>query len=198
MTSKFKFFNKIPWTQFLVESIVVVLSVLLALMLNTRHQDSINRELAQKAILNLKREILYNIKEVEKIIPKHKQLLDTLSSKHPPTGINSPSAEITNNAWDAAQAMGAVPYMDFSIVSVATAIQATQQQYLALVSNANAILLLANFGAGGENFQMKRIPDGLLEIVTELYSNEQKLLKQYYEALSVIGNIDSNASANRN
>ena len=60
MALKSNFLRKIPWTQFLVESFVVVLSVLLALALNTRHQDSINRELAQKAIFNLKREILHN------------------------------------------------------------------------------------------------------------------------------------------
>ena len=83
--------------------------------------------------------------------------------------------------------MGAVPYIDFSIVSIASGIQETQRQYQSTIETVNAIIILATFGARGDNFSAKRIPAGLKSIVGELVYYEKKLNDQYDAALKVIG-----------
>ncbi len=179
--------NHIPWLKLLVEAGLVVLSVLLALILNNWRQDQINNDLAQKAVQNLQREIKENKAEVERAYKYHLNLLQKFSSKNPPTGIETKDAIIQNNAWNTAQSMGAIPYIDFSIVAIASSIQETQRQYQNVESVTNAIMLLGNFGAGGENFPMKRLPKGLNWILQELTSIEKILLKQYEKALKMIG-----------
>ena len=153
MAVKFNFFRKVPWTQLLMESAVVVLSVLFALAINTWHQNVLNNELAAKALINLKMEIQENKGKIKEVIPEHNHLLDTLSSKHPPAGIICRTAAITDNAWRVAQSMGAVPYIKFNMVSSAANLQETQQEYLDLASYSNKILLQANFGFGGDIFR---------------------------------------------
>lgn len=179
--------RRIPWTQLFAEAGLVVLSVLLALALNSWHQDNINNDVAEQALRNLKREIIENKAQLDKAFPYHKNFLDSLKGKNPPTSIKGIFASVQNNAWDAAQAMGAIPYMDYSIVSMASGIQETQRQYQSTLETVNAIIILATFGAGGENFSAQRISTGLKSIVNELVYYEKKLNDQYDAALKVIG-----------
>lgn len=186
--------RRIPWRSLLVEAAFVVLSVLLALTLNNWHQDRTNRELARQALLNMKQEIRANRAEVEKVLPRQRALLDTLAGPHPPLGATIGAATIENNAWGAAQAMGAIPYLDPAVVSIASRIQETQRRYQNAVETMDGIMIRGTFGAGGDAFSLKRIPEGIRVMVSELYGQEQRLLEEYDQALTEMG---SSASANR-
>ncbi|MEJ2218763.1 MAG: hypothetical protein P8099_19425, partial [Gemmatimonadota bacterium] len=131
--------ERLPWAELLIEAALVVLSVLLALGLNSWRQHRTDQALADQAVRNLAREIRQNRAEVEKALPYHKTLLDTLGSAHPPLGIAARPAYVQNNAWQVAQSTGAVPYMDFPLVAAASAIQETQRQYQSTVQTINEV-----------------------------------------------------------
>ncbi|MEJ2218796.1 MAG: hypothetical protein P8099_19605, partial [Gemmatimonadota bacterium] len=84
-----------------------------------------------------------------------------------------------------AQSTGAVPYMDFPLVAAASAIQETQRQYQSTVQTINEVLLLGDFQARS-SASMKRIPQGLAVMVSELYGLEIRLREQYDEALALL------------
>lgn len=177
--------RRLPWAELLLEAALVVLSVLLALGLNSWRQHRTDRALADQAVRNLAREIRQNRAEIEKTLPYHEMLLDTLRSAHPPLGITARPAYIQNNAWQVAQSTGAVPHMAFALVAAASAIQETQRQYQSTVQTINEVLLLGDFQARSAA-SMKRIPQGLAIMVSELYGLEKRLLDQYDEALALL------------
>ena len=182
--------RRIHWAQVLVETTLVVLSVLLALGLNSWQQSRAELRTAARALLNLEREMRDNRDAIAEILPFHLALFDTLRSEHPPMGITNRSAAIENNAWEAAQALGALPRIDFDIVASASRIQETQRRYQSTAATIDGIMILGTFGAGGQGFSAERIPAGLLLVVAELLSLENQLIGQYEEALERIDAAD--------
>lgn len=179
--------REIHWTQVVLEAVLVVLSVLLALGLNGWQQARADRRMADQALRNLEREIRGNRDAIADVLPVHRTLFDTLRSEDPPMGITSRTAAIENNAWEAAQALGALPWIEFDIVASASRIQETQRRYQSTVATVDGIMILGTFGAGGQSFSPERIPAGLLLVVAELLKLETELMDLYDEALERIG-----------
>jgi hypothetical protein len=176
----------IPWLQLGLEAGLVVLSVLLALGLESWRRSAIEQDRAQRAIENVEQEIRDNQAAIQDVISVHRSLLDTLDSDTPPMGINASPASIQNNAWDAAQSMDAVAQMDVELVSVLSKVQETQQQYQQVSNISFEVLLRGTFGAGSEGFRAERIPQGLSTMVYRWVSLEQQLLEQYETALETL------------
>ena len=172
------------WTRLLVEAVLVVGSVLLALALDDWREQRNNAELVRQTLANVQREIEENRAEIEEVLPYHRALLDSLRGPTPPNRITARSAFIQNSAWEAAQAVGAVPYMDVAVVAAVSRTQETQRQYQSAVETITEVGLLGTFGAGGEGFSLDRIPRGLALIVKNLTVLEERLLAHYEDALA--------------
>lgn len=171
--------RNIPWMQLVIEAALVVFSVLLALGVKSCRDAQVQEELAQQALHNLEREILANKSEIENVYKYHKNLLDTLRSGNPPTGIDIKSPNIQNNAWEAAQSTGAISYIDFSIIEIASQIEEAQSRYQDFLKSSIEIALNYNFQS---DLNPKRISQGLESMITGVVNSETHLLKLYDEA----------------
>jgi hypothetical protein len=177
------------WIKLLAEAFLIILSVMLALTADSWRQDRVNEEMSQKALSNIRREILENLEAIEAVLPHHRALLGSLQGEDPPSGIDPSPAFIQNNAWEAAQAMEAVPYMDTDVVSIASRIHENQRQYQAIVAMINEVMLIETFRADESAISSGRIRDGLLVVVAHLTRLELRLKEHYKEYLDV-GAVD--------
>jgi ribosomal protein S21 len=168
--------KRIPWTQLFVEAVLIVLSVLLALAMNNWNRNRVSDNLADQALRNLKREVQANRQEVEASRSRNQALLDTLRSEAPPRGISLRTADIQNNAWEAAQATGAISNMDFSVVSIASRIEEKQAAYRNLKRTVSEMILRGNFGG---DIDEERVPEGLRIMVGGLRGLEEDLITLY-------------------
>jgi hypothetical protein len=169
-------FSRIPWAQLFVEAVLVVLSVLFALAVDNWNRNRVSENLADQALRNLKREVQANRQEVEASRSRNQALLDTLRSEAPPRGISLRTADIQNNAWEAAQATGAISDMDFSVVAIASRIEEKQAEYRNLKRTVSEMILRGNFGGDVDE---ERVPKGLRILVSGLYGLEADLIKLY-------------------
>jgi len=76
-----KTLKQIPWIQLSFEAFLVVLSVLLALALDSRHQSNINEDMAEQAIRNFRTEVQTNQAKVDRRLQYHQSLSDSLRGK---------------------------------------------------------------------------------------------------------------------
>lgn len=165
--------KRIPWAQLFTEAVLVVLSVLLALALNSWRQGEINEDLAAQALHNIENEIRANKAQVEEALSYHEMLIDTLQSKNAPSGIALKSAFIQNNAWETAQATQAITYLNYNLASHASQIHELQEMYKQNIHNATQALYI------GSNSGRQ------LAMVYDLRYLEQRLLKSYEEFLAL-------------
>ena len=175
--------RKIPWGQLFIEAALVVFSVLLALSVKSCSDAQAQEKLANQALRNFKSEITENKAEIENVVAYHKSLFDTLSSENPPTGITLRSPTIQNNAWEAAQSTGAISYVDFAIVEIASKIEESQTEFKNFLVTTDQIFLDYNFQS---NLDSSRVSHGLRSIVAGVLNNEYRLLKLYKIALKRI------------
>lgn len=180
--------RKIPWIQLAIEAALVVFSVLLALGIKSYRESQVQEQLADRALHNLRYEIEENKKAIKEVISYHKNMLDSLKSENPPTGISIRSATIQNNAWQAVQSTGAVSYIDFSIIEIASSIEEKQRQYQSFVETTIQIGIDRTFNAN--ELERERTVAGLRLIIHGLYSLESQLLTQYETALQRLESKD--------
>jgi type II secretory pathway pseudopilin PulG len=141
----------LPWLQLGLEAGLVVLSVLLALGLESWRRSAVEQDRARRAIENVEQEIRNNQAAIQDVISVHRSLLDTLDSDTPPMGISASSASIQNNAWDAAQSMDAVAQLDADLVAALSKVQEIQQQYQQVSNISFEVLLQGTFGCEGRS-----------------------------------------------
>ncbi len=177
--------NRRSWGKLLAEAFLIILSVMLALTADSWRQSRLNEQMSQKALSNITREILENRAAIDAVLPTHMALLETLQGDDPPSGIDPSPAFIQDNAWDAAQAMDAVPYMDTDVVSIASRIHENQRQYQGIVAMINEVMLVETFHADESAISSGRIRDGLTVVVAHLTRLEMRLSQQYEEFLEL-------------
>ena len=112
----------------LVESVLVVGSILLALALDEWSEDQDYQDLATLSLLNFEREIQQNSLRLEDVTPFHVGLRDLLTNMDA-SGGGVPATTIRNilegfqpalmvsTAWETAVATGALGYMDYDVVA---------------------------------------------------------------------------------
>jgi hypothetical protein len=112
----------------LVESVLVVGSILLALAFDEWSEDREYQELANRSLTNFEREIQQNRLRVEDVTLFHAGLRDVLAnmaasgSETPATTIRNimegfQPAILVSTAWETAVATGALGYMDYDVVA---------------------------------------------------------------------------------
>lgn len=172
-----KVIKRIPWTQLFIEAVLVVLSVLLALALNSWRQSEINEDLATQSLRNFESEIRTNKAEVEEALSYHEMLIDTLQSGKPAQGIALKTAFIRDNAWETAQATQAVTYLNYDIVYQVSEVHDLQETYKRITYGVvQTLYMTTNTGRG----------QAQLAMLYDLRDLEQLLLQSYEKLLAMI------------
>ena len=175
--------KRLPWTRLLVEAALVVLSVLLALAVNSWRQNAINEDLAEQALRSIQEEIEFNQERVQRALDYHVPLLDSLR-QNPDRGIALGQAFIQNNAWETAQATGAAAYIDYPVAAAVARVHSMQNQYETLSRTTLQVIYMGNVF-----MQPEAAPDRgrrFYPILQDFVSYERRLMQLYSEALEEI------------
>ena len=177
--------KNIPWSQLIIESLLVILSVVLALALSNWNQNRINENLAGQALQNIAMEMENNQQEVQQALEYNRALIDSLK-KYPAYGITMKPAQIRDNAWETAQASGVVSNFDFKTISTVSEIHELQQDYKKTLDITAEFIYEANM-KGRSAFEGRKSHPFLNNFYDITYQ-EYRLLEKYTEALAVIRN----------
>lgn len=175
--------RKIPWTQLLVEAVLVISSVLLALALNNWNQNRIEENRAEQALQNIVNEIEYNAEVVKKAIDYNSSLIREME-EDPNRGVTLKPANIRDFAWETAQASGAVSNLEFPVISIAAEIHELQEGYKQQISISTELIYEANMR--GRDYFADRDENFFLNTMYDIRTREKMLLDKYEEALEII------------
>lgn len=127
----------------LFESGLIVLSILLAFLMNEWREDRRNDQAVVAALADFRTEIQNNLRAVEAALPYHQQVLDSLDvtpadsqrvgrsnafdllMEVAPQGVQAPY--LRSSAWETALARGALAHMDYETTSVLAGTYQDQQ-----------------------------------------------------------------------
>jgi len=147
----------------LVESVLVVGSILLALGLDEWNEDREFQDLATRSLVNFEREIQQNRLRLEDATPFHVGLRDILanmdvgSAAVPATTIRNvlegfQPALLVSTAWETAVATGALGYMDYEVVAGLSLTYSLQERLVTLNRSGMNDLLVGGFRSGEADF----------------------------------------------
>ncbi|GEM_PF-1487407 len=120
--------NNIPWKILSIEAILVVLSVLLALGLNSWREGRAHQDLAQRVLQTVVDETIENCHTVQELLPYHRSVF-ALESEYEGLG----EVFIRNDAWPSAQSTGASHHLEYEVAVIIGSIHALQNQHQRLV-----------------------------------------------------------------
>ena len=143
----------------LVESVLVVGSILLALALDEWKEDREFEDLASRSLVNFEREIQQNRLRVEDVTLFHAGLRDVLANMDasrgavPTTTIRNimegfQPALLVSTAWETAVATGALGYMDYDVVAGLSLTYNMQERLVTLNQSGLNDLLVGGFRSG--------------------------------------------------
>ena len=143
----------------MVESVLVVGSILLALALDEWNEDREFEDLATRSLVNFEREIRQNRLRLEDATPFHVGLRDVLanmdagSAAVPATTIRNilegfQPALLVSTAWETAVATGALGYMDYEVVAGLSLTCNMQERLVTLNRSGMNDLLVGGFRSG--------------------------------------------------
>lgn len=176
--------DRIPWAQLAIESVLVVLSVLLALALDAWYQHAQEQEKVQRALRGIHAELVENKKSLEFRVPHHRAIVDTLmidslSFQQP---LSLQLTEVNTQAWETAQQMGAVGQMDYEVASRISSVYANIDD-LEYLSQKSFDLLLDGTTFLGYTPEKLGHFGGFLN---DLTNTEEQTLRRTNRALNVI------------
>ena len=177
----------------LVESLLVVGSILLALALDEWNEGQDYQDLATLSLVNFEREIQQNRLRLEDVTPFHGGLRDVLANMDaggaavPVTTIRNilegfQPALLVSTAWETAVATGALGYMDYDVVAGLSRTYNLQEQLTSLSRSGMNDLLMGAFRSGEADFLIYTAN----RYVRELTEAEQGLQVVYDLVLGLI------------
>lgn len=178
-----KDWKSIPWEQLLVESVLVILSVVLALALNNWNQNRIEENRADQAQQNIINEIKTNREEVQQAYDYNRSMIEKIEA-NPNRGVSLRPANIRDFAWETAQASGAVGNLEFSVISIVAEIHELQEDYKNQIMISTEIIYEANMR--GADYFAGRETNFFLNTMYDIGSREKRLLDTYEEALKIL------------
>jgi len=123
----------------LVESVLIVVSILVALALDQWQEDQEIQELIDRSITNFVNEVTQNRSRIEDVGAYHRGVQQILKRRSANGGLGSIEFRnimealqpivLTSSAWETAVATGALGRMDFELVSALTLTYNTQQRF---------------------------------------------------------------------
>jgi len=165
--------TKINWLLLLIETLLVVLSVLLALGLNSWRENRSHEELAKRALKSVVGEISTNCSRINGFQEYHKEVA---TGERESEGLQI--GLIQNSAWDAARSTGAIAFIDFETASVIEQIYVAQEDHRSLFQS-YIEALLTKVGSEDSLDQVH----GALDVVTirELVRIQESLIDYYFD-----------------
>ncbi|HET9424507.1 MAG TPA: hypothetical protein VFO55_03975 [Gemmatimonadaceae bacterium] len=140
--------RKLP-VAWLLEGLLIVVSVLLAFAVDEYRETRANRDQARRALTGIAAEIEHNLGTLEPFLPSHAAWRDALSggapgkagatgldvwfATRPPIEGRTPFPLLRRSAWDAAIASGALRFVDFGVASALADVYGMQDQTMANV-----------------------------------------------------------------
>jgi len=170
--------RKISWKLLSLESLLVVLSVLLALGLNSWRENRSNQELAVRALKSVSNEFSANCTRINNLHTYHKEVA---SGDRESEGLQI--GLIQNSAWEAARSTGAIAFIIYETASLIEQIYVTQGDHRSLYQSYIQALLTKV----GTEEKLEQV-HGLLDIVTirELVRKQESLLGYYSELKTLL------------
>lgn len=118
--------RRITFGHLILEAAMIMFSILVALSLESWHEQRKHKTIAQDALAKIRAELARNVDEIGKVISKQKAAIEELtrieeiikskkkSNIQMQTGLEAPV--LSRAAWDSAMATQALAYMDFDTV----------------------------------------------------------------------------------
>ena len=177
----------------LLQSFLVVVSILFALWLDEWNEGQDFEELAERSLVSFEREIEQNKRRLEDVTPFHLGLRDVVGSMAAGGGATSLStfrniidgfepAILVNTAWETGVATGAVSHMDYDIVAGLSLTYGIQDRLNALNSSGLSDLLRGGLGSG----EMEMLLYAASRYLRELAEEEQQLQLAYAQVLELL------------
>ena len=177
----------------LVESVLVVGSILLALGVDEWNEDREFEDLASRSLVNFEREIQQNRLRVEDVTLFHAGLRDVLANMDasgeavPTTTIRNimegfQPALLVSTAWETAVATGALGYMDYDVVAGLSLTYNMQERLGALNQSGLNDLLVGGF----RSVEADLLVYAANRYMRELTESEQRLQGVYDLVLGLI------------
>jgi hypothetical protein len=178
----------------LVESILIVLSILLALGLDEWQEEQEIAELIERSINNFTNEVRRNKSRIEDVSAYHQGVEQLLNKRHLSGGMNNVDefrnvmdamqpVVLTNSAWQTAVATGVLGRMDFELVSALTLTYNTQLRFDEKYRNALRTLRSPN---NLNNQNLKFTVVNATQFVADVTSSEAELSIYYDQILDML------------
>jgi type II secretory pathway pseudopilin PulG len=176
--------DQTPWIQLSIESVLVVLSVLLALALNAWYDHSQEQEKVERALRSLYAELTETQSALENRIPYHAALIDTMRSDD--LSFQAPLAlqfAVPNDeAWQTAQQTGTVGLMSYELARPISNAYAVASDLEFLFRNSYSLLFDGPNYLGADPEQVR----GFWGYLNDYKNLEVRLLDRVNRALSAI------------
>lgn len=167
-----------PWGLLSVEALLVVLSVLLALALNSWREGRANEALALRSLQGVMDEADVNCSRIRLFHEYHREVADR---EREPEGIQV--GLIRNDAWQSAQSTGAAAYVDYDIAAIIGKVHASQADHRTIMEAHMQAMFTAL--AGGKELEGIH-GDADLATIRELVRIQEQLLEVYQELADVV------------
>lgn len=118
----------IPWKLLTVEAVLIVLSVLLALGVDSWREAREQRALADRALLGFIEEAQANCRRIRSLTDYHRSVVDGEAEPH---GIQV--GLLRNDGWEVVKTTGAAGWLAYDLVAVMSEISARQRDHRATV-----------------------------------------------------------------
>lgn len=178
-----------------VESVVVVFSILLALVVNEWRQERTREARKERSMDAIRMELAHNYRALQEVHPYHTQLADTLrqlvnrgaESVSPgirPRGWILP-VDLVSAAWSAAQSTGTTGQFRYPVLLSVSRAYEEQSEFRRRVDGIfSAVMSMAlNRGSGS----LLDNPGGMAGVVYTVAQWERGLLREYEAALEGLG-----------
>ena len=177
----------------LIQSALVVVSILFALWVDEWSEDQDFQELAERSLVSFEREIEQNKRRLEAMTPFHIGLRDVVGTMTADGGTTSLStfrniidgfepAILVNTAWETGVATGAVSHMEYDIVAGLSLTYGIQDRLNALNSSGLSDLLRGGLGSS----EMEMLLYAASRYLRELAEEEQQLQLVYGQILELL------------
>jgi hypothetical protein len=175
-----------------IESLLIVLSILLALAVDQWREGRNNQELAQQSLQIFAQEIEQNLAMMNDLVPYHVGLQQVVAemAEQPDRSVDvhsiveglQPTA-LLNTAWETALATGAFRHMDVSTVSRLSRVYGLQQRFRDQTTIGRPELFVASAATPDQRLQQMQ---QALRYLTAVVRAEQELRGIYVLALDEI------------
>lgn len=180
----------------LFESLLITISILVALALDEWRENRQDEEAIQQALSNFASEIQRNKARIEDTAPFNRGLLEVLRHRYDTKDIGSVDdyvnmvesyapAELRTTAWETALATGSLAEMEYNLVSVLSFTYGKQNDYqIATQSGMADLTSLQNLA----DDRLELATYNAVRYLTGISSRESELNVIYNEALTVVNN----------